>query len=104
MCSEARWPTRGAGYCMHTIGICSLKCSCCTRASRDLGITDGCPLLQEVLQGKPLLVFATKQDLPGAMKPQELAQELQLASLRGRSWYVATSGAVGFQCQQLWYT
>ncbi|CAG8584552.1 10031_t:CDS:2 [Paraglomus occultum] len=43
-----------------------------------------------------LLVFANKQDLPGAMSPAEVTEKLGLHRMRDRSWYVhpscATSG------------
>jgi small GTP-binding protein len=35
-----------------------------------------------------VLVYANKQDLPNAQKPNELADVLALHQLRGRSWYV----------------
>jgi ADP-ribosylation factor protein 6 len=34
-----------------------------------------------------LLVFANKQDLPGAMSPQEVTDKLGLQRMRDRSWY-----------------
>ncbi|KAI1714505.1 ADP-ribosylation factor family domain-containing protein [Ditylenchus destructor] len=43
-----------------------------------------------------ILVFANKQDLPDAMKPNEIQDKLGLMRLRDRNWYVqpscATSG------------
>jgi len=43
-----------------------------------------------------LLVFANKQDLPGAMSPAEVTEKLGLHRMRDRLWYVhpscATSG------------
>lgn len=45
-----------------------------------------------------LLVFANKQDLPGAMSPAEVTEKLGLHRMRDRSWFVhpscATSGEV----------
>ena len=35
-----------------------------------------------------LLVFANKQDLPGAMSPAEVTEKLGLHRMRDRSWYV----------------
>jgi len=35
-----------------------------------------------------LLVYANKQDLPSAMKVQEITDRLGLAKLRNRSWYI----------------
>eukprot|EP01134_Creolimax_fragrantissima_P001317 CFRG1317T1 len=44
-----------------------------------------------------VLVFANKQDIEGAMKPQELTERLGLTMIRDRKWYVqpscATTGA-----------
>ncbi|KFY09433.1 hypothetical protein V492_05496 [Pseudogymnoascus sp. VKM F-4246] len=40
-----------------------------------------------------LLVFANKQDLPGAMKPQEITEELKLNNLKDKIWYVVPSCA-----------
>ncbi|PHH62130.1 hypothetical protein CDD81_7561 [Ophiocordyceps australis] len=44
-----------------------------------------------------LLVFANKQDIAGAMKPNEVTEALDLASLKDRVWFVvpscATTGA-----------
>ncbi|KJE88790.1 ADP-ribosylation factor [Capsaspora owczarzaki ATCC 30864] len=43
-----------------------------------------------------ILIFANKQDLPHAMKPQEITEKLGLQRVRDRNWYVqpscATSG------------
>lgn len=43
-----------------------------------------------------LLVFANKQDLPKALKVGDVAEKLELASLRTRPWHIqgccATSG------------
>ena len=48
------------------------------------------------LQGAPLLVFANKQDLHNAISVSELTQELNLANIRDRQWFIqscsATSG------------
>ncbi|KAG2173820.1 hypothetical protein INT43_005240 [Umbelopsis isabellina] len=40
-----------------------------------------------------LLVFANKQDLPGAMSPAELTERLGLHKMRDRAWYVHPSCA-----------
>ncbi|OZJ04041.1 ADP-ribosylation factor 6 [Bifiguratus adelaidae] len=40
-----------------------------------------------------LLVFANKQDLPGAMTPAEVTEKMGLARLRDRQWYVHPSCA-----------
>lgn len=48
-----------------------------------------------------LLVFANKQDLPGAMLPQEVTEKLGLDKMKERPWYVypscATTGDGLFQ-------
>jgi len=41
-----------------------------------------------------LLVFANKQDLPGAMSPQEVTEKLGLPRMRDRSWYCHPSNAL----------
>ena len=52
-------------------------------------------LTEDELRDAVLLVFANKQDLPGALSADELARELSLDST-GRTWYcqacVATTG------------
>jgi ADP-ribosylation factor protein 1 len=40
-----------------------------------------------------VLVFANKQDLPGAMSPQEITEKLGLPGMQGRQWYVQASCA-----------
>ncbi|POS85694.1 P-loop containing nucleoside triphosphate hydrolase [Erysiphe pulchra] len=40
-----------------------------------------------------LLVFANKQDISGAMKPQEVTDSLKLASLKDKLWFVVPSCA-----------
>ncbi|KAF8467198.1 ADP-ribosylation factor family-domain-containing protein [Kalaharituber pfeilii] len=40
-----------------------------------------------------LLVFANKQDLPGAMSPAEVTDKLQLHKMKDRIWYVVPSCA-----------
>lgn len=51
-------------------------------------------LAEDELRGLPLLVFANKQDLPGAMKPQELVKSLRLDTLRGRAWQLQGSCSI----------
>jgi len=43
----------------------------------------------------PILIFANKQDMPNAMKPQEIQQRLELSHgpLRQRNWIVQPSTA-----------
>lgn len=46
-------------------------------------------LLQEAeLRDATLLVYANKQDLPGARSVAQVTEALQLGSLKGRAWYV----------------
>jgi len=40
-----------------------------------------------------LLVFANKQDLPGAMSPQDITEKLQLQKLKDHLWFVHPSCA-----------
>ena len=53
-------------------------------------------LAEEELKDAVVLVFANKQDLPGAMTPAEAVDKLGLNSLRGRLWHIqgccATTG------------
>ncbi|RKP09989.1 ADP-ribosylation factor family-domain-containing protein [Thamnocephalis sphaerospora] len=53
-------------------------------------------LNEDELRNAVLLIFANKQDLPGAMNPAEITDQLGLHSLRQRTWYIqatcATSG------------
>eukprot|EP00929_Paragymnodinium_shiwhaense_P083217 TRINITY_DN4425_c0_g1_i1.p1 TRINITY_DN4425_c0_g1~~TRINITY_DN4425_c0_g1_i1.p1 ORF type:complete len:245 (+),score=61.75 TRINITY_DN4425_c0_g1_i1:78-812(+) len=49
-------------------------------------------LLQEAeLQGLPLLVYANKQDLRGALSANEVADKLGLHALRDRRWHITAS-------------
>ena len=53
-------------------------------------------LSEDDLKDAVLLVFANKQDLPGAMTTPDVTDKLGLHTLRGRTWYIqatcATSG------------
>ena len=53
-------------------------------------------LNEDELRDAVLLIFANKQDLPGAMNAAEVTEKLNLNSLRNRNWYIqatcATSG------------
>ena len=53
-------------------------------------------LREDKLRGMPLLVFANKQDLPGALSAAEVTERLGLEELRDRQWHVqpccATTG------------
>ena len=46
----------------------------------------------EELGNAVLLVYANKQDLPGAMSTPEVVDKLELASLK-RKWYIQASNA-----------
>merc|ERR1712034_24837 len=41
----------------------------------------------------PLLIFANKQDLPGALTVDEISQELELHKIRNKEWYVQACSA-----------
>lgn len=43
---------------------------------------------EEDLAGKPLLVFANKRDLPGAVPMAEVIDKLGLHDLRSRKWFI----------------
>ncbi|XP_053550062.1 uncharacterized protein LOC128641448 [Bombina bombina] len=53
-------------------------------------------LESDEMRGVPFLVIANKQDLPGARRPMELAEELGLRKIQGHQWHVqgccATNG------------
>lgn len=53
-------------------------------------------LAEDELRGVPVLVLANKQDLPAAMTVKQVAQSLELHTVRDRQWHVqgtcATSG------------
>jgi ADP-ribosylation factor-like protein 1 len=51
-------------------------------------------LSEEELAGVPLLVFCNKQDVPGALKPEEISEKLGLAGgEKKREWSVRGSCA-----------
>ena len=51
-------------------------------------------LSEDELRGVPLLVFANKQDIGGALKPEEVSDALGLAGAeKGRAWSVRGSCA-----------
>jgi len=52
-------------------------------------------LAEDELREVPLLVFCNKQDVPGALKPEKISEELGLAgSETGRQWSVRGSSAI----------
>ena len=50
-------------------------------------------LNEEELKDAVLLVFANKQDLPGAMTCPELTEKLGLHQIRGRTWFIQSTCA-----------
>ncbi|XP_066926881.1 ADP-ribosylation factor-like protein 2 [Clytia hemisphaerica] len=51
-------------------------------------------LLEERLAGATLLVFANKQDLPGALKADEIAKVLELNEIKTHHWQILGCSAV----------
>eukprot|EP01066_Platyproteum_vivax_P021140 Platyproteum_vivax@DN913_c0_g1_i2.p1 len=51
-------------------------------------------LQEEELKGVCLVIFANKQDLPGAMTVEQLTDGLGLTELRGRQWAIFETSAV----------
>lgn len=51
-------------------------------------------LKEEELLDSALLVFANKQDQPGAMTAAEVSQSLNLTDLKDRSWSIVASSAI----------
>ncbi len=49
---------------------------------------------EEELKDAVLLVFANKQDLPGAMQCPEMTDKLGLHTLRGRTWFIQSTCAL----------
>ncbi|XP_056404797.1 uncharacterized protein LOC130296823 [Hyla sarda] len=53
-------------------------------------------MLPESLRGVPFMVLANKQDVPGARRPRELAEELGLVDIKRDLWHIqgccATTG------------
>ena len=46
------------------------------------------------MRGASLLVYANKQDLPGAMGTSEVAEKMGLHGVRDREWYIQAATAV----------
>jgi small GTP-binding protein len=51
-------------------------------------------LAEEELREAVLLVFANKQDLPGALTCPEITDKLGLHTIRGRTWFIQSTCAV----------
>lgn len=51
-------------------------------------------LLEERLLGATLLVFANKQDLPGALSVEEIKNTLQLDNIKTHHWQIVNCSAV----------
>lgn len=51
-------------------------------------------LEEDELQDSALLVFANKQDQPGALGASEIAKALDLSSLKDRSWTIVACSAI----------
>jgi len=51
-------------------------------------------LLEEELKGSVLLVFANKQDLPGALSPTAVTEGLGLTNIKNRQWAIFGCSAV----------
>jgi len=49
---------------------------------------------EDQLRNSKMLIFANKQDLPGAMSSSDLAEKLGLSNVRDRWWYIQSSCAV----------
>nr|XP_033799998.1 ADP-ribosylation factor-like [Geotrypetes seraphini] len=46
-------------------------------------------ILEDVeMKGVPFVILANKHDLPGARRPQELVEELELRKQRGHEWHM----------------
>ncbi|XP_013401744.1 ADP-ribosylation factor [Lingula anatina] len=63
----------------------------------------------EALQALPLCTMAHKQDLPGALSPEEVTQLLSLTDIRDRKWTaipssVTASGSTGLQEALQWFS
>ena len=51
-------------------------------------------LIEEELKDAALLIFANKQDLNGALAPNELTNALEMGNLKNRKWLVQGSSAL----------
>ena len=46
------------------------------------------PLSDEAMRGVPVLVYANKMDLPGALTTTQISEHLGLSSLHDRRWHI----------------
>ena len=75
-------------YCANTNGIIYVVDSCDT-ARMGISRTELiCMLEEEELKGVPVLVFANKQDQPGAVTDVEVATQLGLYAIKDRQWHI----------------
>eukprot|EP01133_Synstelium_polycarpum_P013645 gene13645-16066_t len=51
-------------------------------------------LSEEELKTTPLLVFANKQDLPGALTDAQVSEGLKLSALKNRQWSIVKTSAI----------
>jgi len=63
------------------------------RRVQETGVELNALMEEQKLAGVPLLVFANKQDLLGAMPAKELAETMQLHNIRDRHWSIQPSSA-----------
>jgi ADP-ribosylation factor-like protein 1 len=49
---------------------------------------------EDELRGTPLLVFANKQDLPGALSDAQISEGLGLPTLKNRQWAIFKASAI----------
>ncbi|KAK4337286.1 hypothetical protein RND71_043284 [Anisodus tanguticus] len=81
-------------YFQHTQGIVFVIDSCdsesLTEAKEELNHL----LWEDDLKNAVLLIYANKQDLPGAMSSAEITNKLDLQSLRNFNWYVQSTCAL----------
>eukprot|EP01047_Picozoa_sp_COSAG01_P043053 COSAG01_NODE_3800_length_5685_cov_4.802542_8_plen_173_part_00 len=75
-------------------GVCGV---CPLRAAEELHKLLG----EERLAGASLMIFANKQDIPGALPAEEIEAALQLGDLNGRQWRVQPCSAVEVRGAQL---
>merc|ERR1712070_1044575 len=51
-------------------------------------------LAEEELAGVPVCILANKQDLPGALPPEKIAEQLGLTAIKNRPWAIFKCSAV----------